>query len=319
MLKKRILILSCLVFSVTLISQVNSYSMAKVENAAKVSITSSENALVGVSEDSKIRATKNIQETVTQILTGSKEEPITESETTSTTTTVEEKNIDFVVTNNMNETIDVIVYLDKINGIKLKYNEVSIRSGECFDDWFDIDENISSGSYDIDVKTKADWGTGSAVIYSKINVKVDEKRDLKVDIKDNTKSDLGIPIPDLTENPSINNDNNEQSNIKELDKEIITELNLVESEGNENLITDGVEASSSINKESEQNIANDLSDNLKNNNNDTEETNTNKIEAEEAIESNSIENSKEINTTYQEEVSPSQSISEAIDQSIISE
>lgn len=170
MLRKRILVLCILVFLISYIFQVKSYTMAKVENLAEISITSSENALIAVPEDLELEVDKHITEFISNELTDAGIQKaghtiLTEYEAISN---------NFEVINNMNEDIYVEVKMDgNYKGINLTNNSRGLSPGGIFNDInLSLVEDIQEIPESIDVKICAEWQGGSAIIESQINLTV---------------------------------------------------------------------------------------------------------------------------------------------------
>lgn len=191
--------------------RVTSYTMAKVENTMAIVISSSEDALVGLPENLYLEVEKLT--TVTQLETirdadlSMKIDSINTLGTivedvgdiivgTSTETTVQnnmetiiEYNVDtkiatnikgynFYVKNNLNEIIDVVIFLDKgysreqYLGFNIVNPRTTIFPGKTEEILFVVDENIETERIDVIISAK--WSKGSAEIKKVININVIE-------------------------------------------------------------------------------------------------------------------------------------------------
>lgn len=174
MLRKNFIILCMLIFSMTLIFQVKSYTMAKVENSANMSVTSSEYALIAV-KNGGLSINKSVTENITTEII-SDEEKIVGHEVI-TEYMIADNNLE--ITNNTNKEINVTVSLEENEAVCLndnRYNcEFKLSPGgfikeipfRLLSDTTDISDYMT-----IDMKVSAVWEGGSADIDDKIMLSV---------------------------------------------------------------------------------------------------------------------------------------------------
>lgn len=201
---KRILLLSILIFSITLIFQVKSYTMAKVENTANISITTSGDALIAVPENIEVKVDKHVTENITNQLTDLGEQKIAHA----ILTNYKIVNSNLEIKNNMNKKIIVKVSLaENYEGISLQHNEGRLSPGGLLKKIrINIDNDIQEIPETLKVEIYAEWDDGSAVIEDQIQINVNE---IEPAININT-IDLRTPtqeaLPDKKEDETNNND-----------------------------------------------------------------------------------------------------------------
>jgi hypothetical protein len=206
MFKRKVLIF-CLFLSLTLIYQVKSYSLVKIFNSNKVTITTSDNALIAI-KDIKYKLKKTINETITETLTDSGTEI-----STSSNTLLSKSEGKIEITNNLDEIINISVLLDgDYDGISLLNNEKSLFPGDKF---YDIDlaieEDVESGFQNIELIILAEWEDGSAILNCSGNIEVNEEKNTFYEYRD---SRTIIPNS-LDSNSYINNQSVENNDISE--------------------------------------------------------------------------------------------------------
>lgn len=284
MLKKRILILCVFIFAITLITQVKSYTLAKVENSAVVTVTSSEKALIAVPDKIDLDVTKNITETITQTL-NDLGEPIIEKSIDIEIIYNRDKYI--VIKNNLNKNINKLsVYLDgKYEGIVLENNaNRSVPSGETLKDIIiEINENVQTGSQKVGFKILASWDGGFADINSMINLNVNKNEstvniDLATPNLNSNKlnePDTGIELINELTNELEESNNSEQienTNIEQV-KDSINDI----EEDEEFLIPESISpyiqnSTEEDIQESETNALNEINENIESKESEDNET-----------------------------------------------
>jgi len=163
--------------------------MAAVNNSMAITISSSEDALIAMPEETELDITKEIKTVKTlidkepdivlntDVLESSEAGLLLAKESSyevqiETFTNINYNNgNDFYIRNNMNDTIDIDIYLsDRSINVKPKAIK-NLNPGECQEVKLYVSDNIDSKECEMTIY--ATWGTGSAEIYKTINVNVE--------------------------------------------------------------------------------------------------------------------------------------------------
>ena len=188
MFKKRILVLGLLIVLATLIYHAKSYTMAKVESPAEISVTTSDNALIAVPEHLKLAVDMHTTEDITIELTDSGETEV--ARIVEISYVASDNNLQ--IRNNMNETIDVEVKMNgDYKGIHIINDSCTLAPGRAMKNiTVELDENIKEIPDSIDIKIYAEWQGGTAIIDNKLYLTVNNVEPL---INVNT-IDLRTPV-----------------------------------------------------------------------------------------------------------------------------
>lgn len=212
---KKILLLCSIALLFTFSYKVTSYTQARVENSMVLAISPSEDSLIGVPEGFDLRVVRYT--TITELQTIRDPNPILYNElvtniqpsniatieftpkgfieyssnttveftsegiiknTTETKTETMVKENYFYVKNNINEDVDVAIFID--NGHRQEQNQGLYIVNPRFSIWpgkkeniiFNVNETIREGSLDLIISSK--WSNGSAEIMKKIDINIEE-------------------------------------------------------------------------------------------------------------------------------------------------
>ncbi len=232
---RKILLIGTLVLSVGLCQQVTSYTSAEVQNSLDMKISVQEDALIAMPNVIKVKVKKDI--TVTTTLTD-KGEQVQERVCSS----INSSNFD--ITNNMNQTIDIVINLQsgfkkRQNGLYIKRRQnLVILPGDTKNVKLRVDDDIESNN--IDAIISARWKNGSAEILNNIDI------DVETDIK---RRQIDNRTPPETEKIVEEEESNKQRDIQEEP----TKMNTVENEGNKKIKDTEEKEKSAKHKESENN------------------------------------------------------------------
>lgn len=217
MLTKRLLILSLLIVLATIIYHVKSYTMAKVESPAEISITRSDNALIAVPENLELAVDMNTFEDITRELTDSGEKEV--ARIVEINYAASDNNLQ--IKNNTNEAIDVEVKMDgDYKGINIINDSCTLAPGRVMENIIvELDENIKEIPDNIDIKIYAKWQGGTAIIDNKLYLTVNNIEPL---INVNT-IDLRTPVLEdvLNDEESTDESFDNIENENDLNREII--------------------------------------------------------------------------------------------------
>jgi|GEM_PF-4246791 len=179
MKNRKALIIIILTLSFIFIRQATSFTSSTIENTTKLSVSNSEDALIGTPNDFVLEVIKEINTTTKVFMSKESDEELQRETEETRTVRILPDTSNYYVKNNMDEIIYVDAYLDKgfsgdeIKGIRIKNEETfGIMPGEIQEFSFDIDESISNSNVDILIFVR--WTNGSAVIKNKITVNVKE-------------------------------------------------------------------------------------------------------------------------------------------------
>lgn len=227
-INNKTLLLGTLALSLGLCHQVTSYTLAKIDNPMEITISSSEDALIAIPNDIEISVKKYI--TIITTLTDKDATDMEKIEHTSDTNveTCIETNVstyiesnNFYVTNNMSETINVNIYLDR-SFIRVENQNATILPGETYNVPFRIFDSIEDES--IEVIISATWSGGSAEIISEIDVDVESFIAKKViDLRTPR-----VPVLNIDDMQELNIEDSFKSNEKGAE-----ELQFINSENND--------------------------------------------------------------------------------------
>jgi|LGOV01.1.fsa_nt_gb hypothetical protein len=172
---RKLLLLGLLLTSLGLLLQVKSYSVVYIQNLSELGIYSSENALIGIPENITLKAINNVVDK-NKITLFDEVEPgvpnfdlVTESDSN-----MELDFNNFTITNNMNQDIEVRVFLednqDEKNFVFVRSGNMIIHQGESKEVVLEIDD--AAENCVINVVIYASWDGGSAQIQKQINLEV---------------------------------------------------------------------------------------------------------------------------------------------------
>lgn len=172
---RKLLLLGLLLTSLGLLLQVKSYSVVYIQNLSELGIYSSENALIGIPENITLKAINNVVDK-NKITLFDEVEPgvpnfdlVTESESN-----MELDFNNFTITNNMNQDIEVRVFLednqDEKNFVFVRSGNMIIHQGESKEVVLEIDD--AAENCVINVVIYVSWDGGSAQIQKQINLEV---------------------------------------------------------------------------------------------------------------------------------------------------
>ncbi len=172
---RKLLLLGLLLTSLGLLLQVKSYSVVYIQNLSELGIYSSENALIGIPENITLKAINNVVDK-NKITLFDEVEPgvpnfdlVTESESN-----MELDFNNFTITNNINQDIEVRVFLednqDEKNFVFVRSGNMIIHQGESKEVVLEIDD--AAENCVINVVIYASWDGGSAQIQKQINLEV---------------------------------------------------------------------------------------------------------------------------------------------------
>jgi hypothetical protein len=185
-LKKLLMFLVLLIFSSSLFVLTSSYSIAEIKSNAEISITNSENALIGIAS---IINGGSIQKVISRELMSYL--PVS-------------GDIPVVIKNNMNTMISVTCNISGNNSdifleINERTNPVEIGPGNCGVISFIAIANpeTSGGIKTMDLTFEADWNGGNAVIESQINIEVIEPEL----VDNNSKANISSYVTEFHGNP----------------------------------------------------------------------------------------------------------------------